>query len=321
MGKKLAIRGHSTRGKEVIEILEMMGGRSNCGVSGSIPHHYYYLNTPTYIDAFAFESDFFIRNKNNFAFYTLEEFLEKYPYKVGDLVDRNIDYVSCIIDDMRWNSEKCCVEYHLNYLNGSEYGWHVSDCLIKPENKDVIIGTKIKSTGFMQMGKTVSVIFNSANYENEVELQLGDYEIKVRDGKTFAVLKKLTYPKTYKECCEVLNYCGDYFLTTYDNNGNPSIISNILNSINILTKLLICRDAYWKIYGEQMGLDGPWKANFTQDSGIKYNILFANGEVIWNRPECEGIICSRVLAFPTPEIRDTFYENFKDLIEQCKELL
>lgn len=49
MNKKLAIKGHPTRGKEVIELLEMMGGRSNCGVSGSIPHHYYYLNTPTYI--------------------------------------------------------------------------------------------------------------------------------------------------------------------------------------------------------------------------------------------------------------------------------
>jgi hypothetical protein len=29
----------------------------------------------------------------------------------------------------------------------------------------------------------------------------------------------------------------------------------------------------------------------------------------------------KILAFPTEEMRDTFYENFKDLIEQCKELL
>ena len=28
-----------------------------------------------------------------------------------------------------------------------------------------------------------------------------------------------------------------------------------------------------------------------------------------------------LLAFPTEEMRDAFYENFKDLIEQCKELL
>jgi hypothetical protein len=28
-----------------------------------------------------------------------------------------------------------------------------------------------------------------------------------------------------------------------------------------------------------------------------------------------------ILAFPTEEMRDAFYENFKYLIEECKELL
>jgi len=207
MKKKLAIRGHSTRGKEVIELLEMMGGNTfNPFIENALPNRVYYIGnnnaitwTNIYSDNGCLETE---------DFFTLEEFLEKYPYKVGDIVDRTLDYVSYVIDNMRWNSEKCCVEYHLNYLNGSEYGWHVSDCLIKPENVDAIIGTKIESTGFMQMGKTVSVIFNSANYEDEVELQLGDYEIEVRDGKTYAVLKKPVYPKTYVECCQHLS-CDD----------------------------------------------------------------------------------------------------------------
>jgi hypothetical protein len=30
---------------------------------------------------------------------------------------------------------------------------------------------------------------------------------------------------------------------------------------------------------------------------------------------------SCILAFPTVEMRDTFYENFKELIDECKELL
>jgi hypothetical protein len=29
----------------------------------------------------------------------------------------------------------------------------------------------------------------------------------------------------------------------------------------------------------------------------------------------------RLLVFPTSEMRDAFYENFKELIEECKELL
>ena len=30
---------------------------------------------------------------------------------------------------------------------------------------------------------------------------------------------------------------------------------------------------------------------------------------------------NRILAFPTEEMRDAFYENFNNLIEYCKELL
>ena len=29
----------------------------------------------------------------------------------------------------------------------------------------------------------------------------------------------------------------------------------------------------------------------------------------------------QILTFPTKDMQDAFYENFKDLIEQCKELL
>jgi hypothetical protein len=30
---------------------------------------------------------------------------------------------------------------------------------------------------------------------------------------------------------------------------------------------------------------------------------------------------NHILIFPTPEMRDAFYENFKKEIEECKELL
>ena len=30
---------------------------------------------------------------------------------------------------------------------------------------------------------------------------------------------------------------------------------------------------------------------------------------------------NHILIFPTPEMRNAFYENFNDLIEECKELL
>ena len=300
MGKILTIKGHESRGNEIIELLKMLGGktRKTTVVDGS-DVDYYFTIIDGYIDGI-----FYLDERLNFdiyTFFTLEDFLKENPFKVGDLVDRNIDYVSCIIDDMRWNSEKCCVEYHLNYLNGSEYGWHVSDCLIKPENVDVIIGTKIQSTGFMQMGKTASVIFNSENYEDEVELQLGDYEIEVRDGKTYAVKKKPVYPKTYVECKEMLDENMYYGFSVF----------------KTLQNLIICRDVYWKIAGEEMGLGKPWEPDWTNLDQLKYCIWVDVGEFI----TMVNVRGQHILAFPTEEMRDAFYDNFKDLIEQSKEFL
>ena len=306
MNKKLAIKGHSTRGDEVIELLEMMGGKNRHNLNGLFSENAYYLIGGPHNDEIL-GGEYMFGNENIYWF-TLEEFLKKHPFKVGDIVDRNIDYVSCVIDNMRWNSEKCCVEYHLNHLNGGECGWHVSDCLIKPKNEDVIIGTKIESTGFMQMGKTVSLIFNSENYEDEVELQLGDYEIEVRDGKTYAVKKKPKYPNDYEECVRIAkNIHG------YDIHIDVPAYGELMESF---VKLLICRDAYWKIAGEEMGMGYSWKYDMSKDE-FSYAISYQYGCIEKNEIRHKNAI----LVFPIKELRDAFYENFKDLIEQCKELL
>jgi hypothetical protein len=65
-----------------------------------------------------------------------------------------------------------------------------------------------------------------------------------------------------------------------------------------------------------MGLDEPWKPDWT-DSNFKY-CLKKMGDNIEKSSE---MTISCMLAFPTEEIRDIFYNNFKNTIEQCKELL
>ena len=81
MKKKLAIQGHATRGKEVIEILEMLGGINieNCW-GGIFETRFYSINASGNIE------DRSLNDNSNYQLYTLEEFLEKYPYKVGDKV-------------------------------------------------------------------------------------------------------------------------------------------------------------------------------------------------------------------------------------------
>ncbi len=91
-----------------------------------------------------------------------------------------------------------------------------------------------------------------------------------------------------------------------------------MNKTDVLYNLLICRNAYWKIAGEEMGLGKSWEPQF-ENCSIPHFCIFINhtGEVC---NDCfYGSRC--LLVFPTSEMRDAFYENFEDLIEECKELL
>ena len=54
----------------------------------------------------------------------------------------------------------------------------------------------------------------------------------------------------------------------------------------------------------------------TEDK-LKYCIECSYGTI----DKTVKFVWSRILSFPTKEMRNVFYENFKDLIEQCKELL
>lgn len=138
----------------------------------------------------------------------------------------------------------------------------------------------------------------------------------------YGELHKPQYPKTYEECCKVLGIDSDNFLSIrnlYRYHGDEESTdyeSDLLDKFEYLWELTICRDAYWKIIGEQMGLGEPWKPVYTDDN-IKYCITTHK-----NRLDFNGTIeRNYVLIFPTKEIKNAFYENFKELIEKCKELL
>ena len=128
--------------------------------------------------------------------------------------------------------------------------------------------------------------------------------------------KKKEYPKTYEECCKILGVNSDNFLTItnyYDGEVETTDYERgLLNNIAALWYLLICRDAYWKI------ADG-WKEKRKDE--LTRHVIYStlSGEVI----KCTTInsTANYLLDFPTAEMRDAFYENFKVLIERCKELL
>ena len=367
--KKLAFKGHADRGKEVIEILEMLGGynRKNCW--GVFEQRLYIINSSGDIEDISLTS-----NESNYHIYTLEEFLEKNPFKIGDEV-HIIEYESEVrICKMRWNPLFNYVEYKVyrneypEWYSAEELLDYNDDFLVDKEtnmnedNNQETLETKTTEVVIVcnefcdcynpkddvygndttleipleqskqckdvddvrhvnsitddiminQITNKVSVIkFNPDVCDNEIELQLGNYKIEVRDGKTYAVKNKPKYPKTYKECCDILGYNASYDLnniTTHD-----CVYDYKLQT---LYKLLICRDAYRKIAGEQMGLKEPWKPEWNWRE-YKFCIVTLYDKIEKSRVGSQNYI----LAFPTEEICDIFFENFKELIEECKELL
>ena len=305
----LAIQGHKTRGKEVIEILEMLGGKNIHNSWGVFENRIYTIVEKT--DEIIDVSE---RHYSDYNLFTLEEFLEKYPFKVGDKVhiyvqnddtDGRYGVEVAEISSMRWNRARCKIAYKMKDINREFYKEEIK-CKVDDSTKS--IDNPIDSSQFMQLGKTVAVCFNTENYENEVELKLGDYEIVVRDGKTYAVRKKPAYPDNYEECVRIAkNIHG------YDINIDAPAYRELLESF---VKLLICRDAYWKIAGEQMGLDKPWEPDWNGHE-FKYGLKFMGHRI----EKTSEMTISHVICFPTPEMRDFFYENFKNEIEQCKKLL
>ena len=266
------------KGKEVIEILEMLGGKNLNNLNGASNMYYLIgLIVPKILGVGKLD-----KSDEQFTYFTLEEFLEKFPYKVGDKVcyqpNLQIDTI-CIseIISMKW------ADNSVIYFTSNGHSLYACDLQhYKKETIEEII---------------------------KIDIPKG-YEFDgIDDDNQQVVFEKIgyQYPKTYEECCEVLNLGED---------GNLYTKGHQASLIQDFHKLFICRAAYWKIAGEEMGLGKPWQPDWNNVSD-KHCIYFVSGE-IW-LTECQTRQCT--LAFPTAEMRDAFYENFKELIDKCKELL
>jgi len=327
MEKKLAIMGHSTRGKEVIELLKMMSGNNKWLYNGSVGFVYFIEKNDKYITFCSKES---IKNTGEYIIYELEEFLEKYPFKVGDKVIDTADGCPGIVTEMKWDESVSDMKYFVAFGNGIDFGWYVNDSIEFYKKNENLEETQSKR----DVDKSEFIIKHMI-LPNKVDAKL-EYEIidgyefdKVENGKIILKPIKSKYPKTYEECCEHLfndksysefkfipaKICKTYYRGDFITHlPFESIIYEVL--INDFYNLLVCRDAYWKIAGEELGLGKPWGPDWNEETD-KFTISNKCNKIYLNNTAWYA----EVLSFPTAEMRDAFYENFKDLIEQCKELL
>ena len=107
------------------------------------------------------------------------------------------------------------------------------------------------------------------------------------------------YPKTFEECCNIL----------YLDPESELICSLRYVELASFCKLLICRDAYWKKDNYKPKFEGEIYYYIHLRSDLKPILGFSESRVM------------SYFVFPKVSARDAFYENFKDLIEECKELI
>lgn len=291
----LAIRGHINLGWKVIKTLEMLGGVNTFNLEGNTDKWY------------VLEGDRVIRHGELLFVekgFTLEEFFEKFPYKIGDRV-RVPEYESEVcISKMYWDGSE--VQYE---VVTDEVEWYSAKELneFNEPSKEENMGSKpnlfqrLKEYFDNTPRDVLEKEWNELSHLNEIGPTVDEYLECVKKYR-----QSNQYPKTYEEC-EASGF-----------SSNPVIVATAQGiPITTLAKLIVIRNEYWKIYGEQIGLGKPWKPDWKNVYENHYTIVVCKHILKTGFNEYSN----RILIFPTEEMRDAFYKHFKDLIEQCKELL
>lgn len=272
------IKGSVDKGDFIINWLESLGGENIKSLTGTNTGCIYSIDLETKEIVSCFDNE--ISQEQFCKIYTVEDFKSEYPFKIGD----EIRFYNCIeeIVGVRWDSFLCDMIYTAK--SGAERSLNPKDKII---NK---------------------IDFTEGHYDNEVELILAENQEAIIENGKVKVIKKL-YPYTFKECCEIMGvhvsgellYDSDEDLTPYEN--------SLVDGLDALRKLIICRDAYWKCSDITL-----------EDNPVLYAICWDSiADKMIKKTYHEPL--NKLLAFPKEDMRDIFARKFEDLIEKCKYFL
>ena len=337
MGKKLAFWGDCNGyGYKIIRILEELGGINVSNYAGNEVTLLYYIDKKNHIKG-TYNGHL---DKEKYVVMTYHDFITKYPFQIGDIVYAADNHEEGKVVEIVWDETKGLMRYLVDFEKTTS--WVLVDDIFSYEAKDnsdygtAIKPMKVKSNAVklvdgkvvdnLDEGKTMNKNENKMKIvlaellehikttpKEELEREFEEIEEwsnvgpTIEEFRTFCecVNRKPKYPDNYEECVRIAkNIHG------YDIHIDTPAYGELMESF---VKLLICRDAYWKIAGEEMRLDKPWEPKSTEMSHAI--VCRDDGDFLLHRRT------RAILIFPTAEIRDTFYENFKNEIEQCKELL
>ena len=285
---KIAIQGHLSRGKEVIQILKSLGGKSRDDLTGRMFSQYYFINCHGDIDL-----NLKI-NLLNYKFYTIEEF----PFKIGDKVkDSSDNEIGTILGFIDIDDE---LMYVVNFEKSGHANMPVEE--LKPYKE-------------MEKERNIKLTIDKAKewYKKGGELR----EIALQ---AFTEIELNPLPRSWEEFCEKYPIktseaviCTESTIVTCDyseirdSDCDREICPSIKSAEAHLAMIQLeqLRDCW------RQGWKPIW------DISHKWCIrLDGNGLVI-------GIVTSvsRFLTFPTKEMAEEFLECFRDLIEKAEDLI
>lgn len=304
MSKKLAFWGNCNEyGYKIIRILEELGGVNVSNYNASEVTSIYYIDEKNHIKG-VYNGNL---DREKYVIITYHDFISKYPHQIGDTVYATNNHEKGNVLEIAWDEKREEMKYYVDFENS--ISWMHTDEIFSyiQFNDEEKCGTLLKSS---KMKNVLVELLEHIKTTSKEDLEREFEELNewtnvgptVEEFRAFCecVNRKPKYPTTYEECCQHLG-CDDKLS---------------VGKLIPFQQLINVRNAYWKIAGEEMDLGKPWEPNWTTFEDMpaifrfRYNIV------------CDSIknqYC--LLVFPTEEIRDAFYENFKDLIEQCKELL
>ena len=291
---KIAIQGHPTRGNELIQILESLGGINQMNYKGGNSEKYYYIARDSIITVATTVSSTYTK-------YTLKELEEEFPFKIGDRVISIT--TGCIGTITKCNKNGYC---YIKYDNGNiacAFGHYLK--LYKEMKRNITL-TLDKAKEWYKKGGELKEIALQAFTERELN----------------------PLPRSWKEFCEnnpiqdheaFINYTSSNITICKECAGSDlgvwkrkpekdrckCVSQKSAEAHLAMMQLEQLRNCWW----------GGWEPIW--DCSEKWCIR------LWGNELGVGLAThiSRFLTFPTNEMAREFLECFRDLIEQAGDLI
>lgn len=288
---KIAIQGHFTRGKEVIQILESLGGVNACPLYGDSINSHYYIDPNHKNMICCHDRDYINKYCKK---YTLEEFEKEYPFKVGDRVISMTTNFIGTITNLKENGY-----YYIKYDNvASAFS----------------LGKNLKPYTEMKEERNIKLTLEKAKewYKKGGELK----EIALQ-AFSEQELTKTNLPKNWEEFC--INFPmknGECYVNTC---CDITMELECLEGRDIKMDRNVCpsrksAEAHLAMIQLEQLRDCWRQGNVPQ--GVKYKIRKVKNKFTITFGEEDSF-----LSFYDRKVAEEFLECFRDLIEQAGDLI